>query len=219
MKLLIVDDDSMVRRELVICLRLHGFVMDEADNGERAVALAHINEYDLIILDLTLPDMEGGEVCERLRRSKRNAPILVLSVVADPSSKARLLNTGADDYLSKPFSCEELVARVRALLRRRQGTPHDVVKVSDIEMDILRQHVRRRRRSIPLTAKEFSLLEYLMLHAGTVVRKATLIEHVWDSASNPFSGAIDTHMHHLRRKLGSPEVIHTVYRRGYRIDT
>lgn len=218
MKILVVDDDEAVRSGIVTCVRQNGFAADEAGSGAQGIALAHINEYDAVVLDLNLPDMEGSQVCKRMREGKRQSPILMLSVVSDASSKARLLNAGADDYLGKPFSCEELIARLRALFRRRGIIVAQTLRASGITLDPAEHTVRRGRRRILLTLKEFSILEYLMLHAGEVVPKSRLFEHVWDLRSDPFSGAIDTHLCHLRAKLGKPAVIHTLYGRGYRID-
>lgn len=217
MKALVIDDDQDICGFLRAHLPARGFTVDIGHEGQTAISLARLNEYDLLVLDLNLPDMSGEEVIQALRQANIEIPILVFSVVANTESKVRLLNCGADDYLVKPFSFEELVARMNALLRRPTALTSDIMAVDDLEMDTKKQTVMRRGRMIELTRKEFAILECLLRRRGEVVSKGALIEHVWQSSANPFSDALDTHLTNLRKKLGEPELIHTVHGRGYRI--
>lgn len=218
MRVLVVEDDREIAGFLASHLPRAGFAVDTAYTGASALSLVRVNEYDLLILDLHLPDMGGDQVCAEVRRKKRVPPMLVLTVVSDVSSKVRLLNIGADDYLPKPFSFDELIARMRALLRRPVETAPDSIAAGDLEMDISRHTVTRAGEKIPLTRKEFAILEYMLRHRGRLVPKTALIEHVWDASADPFSSSIETHMTNLRKKLGQPTLIHTLHGRGYRID-
>lgn len=217
MKVLVIDDDQDICGFLKAHLPARGFEVEVGYEGQTAIAALHLSEYDLLVLDLNLPDMAGEEVIHSLRQRGQKLPVLVFSVVANVDSKVRLLNSGADDYLVKPFSFEELVARMRALTRRPPTALSDILMAADLEMDVGKQSVRRGDQTIALTRKEFAILECLLRHQGEVVSKSMLIDRVWDSAANPFSDAIDTHLTNLRKKLGEPELIHTVHGRGYRI--
>lgn len=218
MKVLVADDDVHITAFLESHLPSRGFVVDVAHTGAAAIAAARTNEYDLILLDMNLPDMTGDEVVQSLQGKLEIPPILMLTVIADPSMKVRLLNAGADDYMVKPFLFDELIARMHALLRRSPQITPDSMKIGDIELDLRMQTVRKAGEPIILTRKEFALLAYLMRNQGIIVPKSTLIEHVWDSSSNAFSAAIETHMANLRRKLGSPNLIQTIHSRGYMIE-
>lgn len=215
MRVLIIEDDQ----DMLTFLRAHlpprGFVVDAAETGVEGLRLARVNAYDLVLLDLNLPDMRGEEVVEALQQAAAVPPILMLTVVGDADSKVRLLSIGADDYLAKPFSFDELVARMHALLRRPRDVTPNVLRVDDLTLDLSRQSLTRNGKLIPLTLKEFMLFSYLMRHQGRVVAKSTLIEHVWNDAADPFSNSLDTHMTNLRRKLGKPDPIRTVHGRGY----
>lgn len=215
MKVLLIEDDENIADFLSVHLPAHSFVVDVAQNGASSLRLMRTNEYDIVVLDYHLPDMNGEEVIGRLRAQGIPTPVLLLTVVTDAWSKARLLDAGADDYLEKPFLLEELVARMRALLRRAPHAPKDILKSGNLTLDTETQLVQRAGKIIPLTRKEFVLLEYLLHHKGKLVPKTTLIEHAWDSSGNPFSATLDTHMTNLRRKLGSPELIETVHGRGF----
>lgn len=218
MKVLVIDDDIDITDFLESHLPERGFAVDSANDGSSGIRLACMNEYDLILLDLNLPDMTGETIVETLHERERVPPIIMLTVVADSSSKVRFLNAGADDYLVKPFLFDELIARMRALLRRSDHRTPDVITIGDVVVDSNAQTVHRAGEHIPLTRKEFALLEQLARAQGTVLSKGALIEHVWDSSANAFSSAIDTHMTNLRRKLGDPEIIRTLHGRGYTID-
>lgn len=215
MKILIVEDDEHIASYLHTHLAAESFVVDLADTGTTGIRLATTNEYDLLLIDLTLPDMDGSEVIAQLRARGFKTPILILTVISDAWSKVRVLNAGADDYLEKPFLLEELVARMRALLRR----PHTVIplelRIQDIILDAGTQTVHRGGERIPLTRKEYVLFEYLVRNRGMVGSRPTLIEHAWDSSADMFSLSLDTHMMNLRKKLKEPSVIETVHSRGY----
>lgn len=218
MKVLVIEDDVDMRDALTSRLPAHGFAVDGAADGTSGIGLARLNAYDLILLDLNLPDMPGESIVKAVHQSAETPPILMLSVVADSRMKARLLNAGADDYLEKPFSFDELVARMRALLRRPHRVTPAVLSVADLEFDTGTQRVVRANREVQLTRIELALLEYLLREAGTVVSKETLIEHVWNSATDPFSNSLEAHLSNLRKKLGEPPLINTVHGRGYIIE-
>lgn len=222
MRLLIVDDEESVREALAENLRMQCFVVDTAKDGTEGSYLARTNAYDLVILDNMLPEKSGLTVCQEIRKTGHMMPILMLSVLSDTWRKVELLNHGADDYLLKPFSFEELAARIRALLRRPAALESDVLCIDDLSLDTKRQAVRRGEKGIYLTRKEFTLLEYLMRNQGTVLSRGMIMEHVWDMSSDPFSNTIESHILSLRKKVDNvPErkLIYTVPGRGYKIDT
>lgn len=218
MRVLLVDDDEHIQEFLVSGLLEKGFAVDAAGTGERGIHLGTNNDYDLVLLDLNLPDMGGEDVIEALHKKTHVPRILLLTVTTSAWSKVRLLEAGADDYLEKPFLFEELVARMHALLRRAQDLIPNVLIVGDIILNVSAQSVLRDKHPITLTPKEFGLLEYLLRNRGSVVSKSELIEHVWDSSADPFSSSVDTHMTNLRQKLGTPDIIKTIHSRGYTVE-
>ncbi len=215
MRILIIEDDQEIAGFLGQHLPPQGFACDLAATGEEGVRLAQLHGYDLIALDLNLPDMDGEDVVTHLRESSPVVPILMLTVVGTSESKVRLLSAGADDYLEKPFVFEELVARMRALLRRSHAVIPDVLQAGDLKIDAQQRRAWYRSRLLPLTGKEFSLLEYLMRHQGSVVPKEELIEHVWSAAADPFSNSVETHLANVRKKIGKDKLIRTIHGRGY----
>ncbi len=215
MRVLIIEDDPDMAGFLDQHLPERGFVVDLAGTGGAGLLLAAQNQYDLIVLDLHLPDMSGEVVIEKIHARERIPPILMLTVMDNPETKTRLLWAGADDYLSKPFSFEELVARMRALLRRSSEVTPDTLQIGDLMLDIRMRTVTRGVTPVGLTAKEFLVLEYLMRNRGSVVSKDMLIEHIWNASVNPFSNAIEMHLVNLRKKLGTPVLIRTEHGRGY----
>lgn len=217
MKVLIAEDDENIAEFLCARLPSYGFAVDHVPDAESAIRNLRINGYDLVLLDLHLPDMSGATVIEALKRYASPPPVLMLTVVADAWSKAELINAGADDYLAKPFLLEELIARMRALLRRPRERMPDLLSACGICLNPYKRTAERDGRDLELTATEFALLEYLLRSQGRVVPKAELVEHVWDSAVDPFSAAVDTHLTNVRRKLGEPRAIETIHRRGYLI--
>lgn len=221
MRILIVDDEEGVRDLLGHTLKAEGFAVDTASDGERGSYLARTNEYDIIVLDNRLPKKSGIEVVREVRAGGVETPILVLSVLGDTRFKSDLINAGADDYLAKPYSFEELVARIRALLRRPKQILGDVLRVDDLTLETKAHTARRGKRELTLTRKEFSLLEYLMRNQGAVLTRGMIMEHVWDMNADPFSNTIESHIASLRRKIerkGSNPLIKTVPGRGYKIE-
>lgn len=221
MRILIVDDEEGVRDMLQHTLKAEGFAVDSAEDGERGSYLARTNEYDIIVLDNRLPKKSGIEVVREVRLNDVETPILILSVLGDARYKSDLLNAGADDYLAKPYSFEELVARIRALLRRPKQVLADVLHVEDLTLDTKAHTVHRGTNALVLTHKEFSLLEYLMRNQGAALTRGMLMEHVWDMNADPFSNTIESHIASLRRKIerkGSIQLIKTISGRGYKIE-
>ncbi len=221
MRVLIVEDELDFANALARGLRQKGYAVDIAINGEEGWELGEINEYDLAILDLNLPKLDGLEVCRRLRASKPGLLILMLTARSRLEDKIVGLDLGADDYLVKPFHFEELTARIRALLRRDLRVREPILSIRDLRLDPAGRIAWQGKRRLELTNKEFAILEYLMRHPGEVVSQEDLIEHVWNEDVNLFSTSIRVHIHSLRRKLGesvdSPRYIETITGIGYRV--
>jgi DNA-binding response OmpR family regulator len=221
MRILLIDDEKAVRDMLCQHLRAESFAVDVAEDGTEGSYLARTNTYDLVILDNMLPEKSGRTVCQEIRKTGLHVPILMLSVLGETRQKVDLINAGADDYMVKPFSFDELMARIRALLRRPAKLEGDVITVSELTLDTKNQNVKLAGESIYLTRKEFMLLEYLMRNLGTVLSRGMIMEHVWDMASDPFSNTIESHILSLRKKLGDMverRFIQTVPGRGYKMD-
>lgn len=221
MRLLIIEDEKETINFLKSSFEEQGFAVDTVENGINGSYMARTNDYDLIILDHILPGKNGFEICNDVRAEGKHTPIIMLSVKSEIDHKVDLLNSGVDDYVAKPFSFNELVARVRAILRRPRDIKGDVLTFDDLILDVQRQTVFRNGEKIYLTRKEFSLLEYLMKNIGAVLSRGMIMEHVWDSAGDPFSNTIEAHILNLRRKLEAGErskLIHSVPGRGYKID-
>jgi two-component system, OmpR family, response regulator len=221
MRILLVEDDDDIRHSLRLALQAEHYAVDTAADGERGIYLGRTNEYDLIILDNMLPKKTGIEVCQALRGCGHDMPILILSVRSEILQKIDLLDAGADDYLCKPFSFNELTARARALTRRHPELEEACLRVDDMIIDKNRQVVTRGGTDIYLTRKEFALLEYLARHPGHVMSRSTIMEHVWDINCDPFSNTIEAHVRNIRKKIelpGSRKLLHTVPGRGYKLD-
>ena len=221
MRILVVEDDPKINEFLKISLESEYFVVDTTFDGEEGVYLGTTNDYDVIILDFMLPRNTGLDICKELRTRNIKTPIIGLSVKSETVNKIGFLNAGADDYLTKPFSFEELVARIRALLRRPKELQSDILEIGDLELDCKRHIVKKNGQEVYLTRKEFLLLEYLMRNRGTVLSRGMILEHVWDMNADPFSNTIETHIMTLRRKLDSERharLIQTVPGIGYRFD-
>ena len=223
MRLLIVEDDPNMARFLQKGLQEERYAVDVASDGEEGLLLASVSPYDLIILDIMLPKLDGLTVCNRLRADRRTTPILLLTARESVESKVAGLNGGADDYLTKPFAFAELVARVRALLRRgNTQQPLTQLKAADLELDPVSHRVRRAGQEIVLTNKEFALLEYLLRNADQVLTRTAIIEHVWDMHYDSMTNIVDVHVRALRAKIDrdfSPPLIHTVRGVGYVLKT
>jgi two-component system, OmpR family, copper resistance phosphate regulon response regulator CusR len=201
MRILVVEDDRKVAGFIEQGLHEEGYAVDLARDGDEATMLAHVNEYDVILLDVMLPKKNGFQVAMELRSEGRATPILMLTSRDAVEDVVRGLDSGADDYLAKPFPFDELLARVRALIRRGGAARLDVLRYDVVAMDRLRHVVTANDRPLDLTPKEFQLLEYFLLHAEEVVRRTTLLEKVWDMQFDPESNVIDVHIKNLRRKL------------------
>lgn len=220
MRILVIEDEKEIREYLKSGLLAENYAVDTAEDGEKGCFFARTNNYDLIIMDNYLPGKKGWEICAELRKEKNNVPILMLSVNKDVETKVELLNIGADDYLPKPFSFEELLARTRALMRRPKKIEEEILIIDNLAVDTNNQTVKLNNKEIYLTKKEFALLEYLMRNIGRVLSRAVIMEHVWDMNADPFSNTVETHIRNLRRKLNkgnSNDFIHTVSGRGYKI--
>ena len=221
MRLLVVEDETQVRDFLKISFEAECFAVDATGDGAEGLRLALINEYNVIILDYMLPNRTGLEICSELRAKGRTTPVLILSVNEETDIKAHIINAGADDYLTKPFSFIELHARIRALLRRSNVVNGPIYTAHDITLDSQSHTVTKGDKTINLTRKEFMLLECLMRHRGTVLSRGMLMEHVWDMNADPFSNTIETHIMTLRRKVDTDKqmkLICTVPGIGYKID-
>jgi two-component system, OmpR family, copper resistance phosphate regulon response regulator CusR len=201
MRILLVEDDPGVRRFVVKGLREQAYAVDIAATGEDALYQADINEYDLIILDVMIPPPDGFEVCRRLRKSGKQMPILMLTARDAVEDRVSGLDRGADDYLTKPFEFRELLARLRALLRRSTELHPPRLSVGELVLDTAAQNATLGGDAISLTHKEYALLEYLVRNAGRVVSRAEIAEHVWDESFDPFSNLIEVYINRLRRKI------------------
>ena len=219
-RLLLVEDDPSLARVIERGLTEEGHAVDHASTLARASEANAINDYDLLVLDLGLPDGDGTELCREVRASGSGTPILMLTARDGISDRVRGLDAGADDYLTKPFAYPELAARVRALLRRPKQTSHPILEAEDVRLDPAAHTVWRGAIMVPLTPREFSLLEYLLRHPGEVCRREDLLEHVWDANYDGLSNVVDVHIANVRRKLempGSVDPIETIRGVGYRI--
>jgi len=218
MKILIIEDEKLIADNLKTGLEQHRFTVDVAYTGREGYHLAHDFEYDVIILDLMLPDIEGEELCRRLRQEKIETFILMLTAKKQLGNIVEGLNCGADDYLTKPFEFSELLARIRALLRRPSKNKKNIFYCHEIKLDLDKELVFVKNREINLTKKEFMILEYLLRHKGQLISRNQLLEHAWDRNVDIFTNVVDSHIKNLRRKLGRfSRYISTVYGSGYRI--
>lgn len=220
MRILVAEDDPHLGPSLKKGLEESHYAVDLVADGEEALSVGLAVPYNLIILDILLPRLDGLEVCKRLRDQKRMTPILFLSALSGLEHRVSGLDIGGDDYLTKPFAFRELEARVRALLRREGPSKTSVLRFHDITLDTLSHEVRRGEREISLTSKEYVLLELLMRHPGQVLSRGMITEHMWNVDSDHLSNVIDVYIRYLRRKLcegGEPDVIHTIRGFGYQL--
>lgn len=221
MRILAVEDDHKIASAIKRGLSQESFAVDVEYDGESGFGAASTLPYDLIILDRMLPGMDGIEICKKLREQNIHTPVIMLTAKSNVSERVEGLNAGADDYLPKPFSFEELLARIRALLRRPKETQSDELKVGDLVLNTLSFNISRAGKPIQLSSKEFALLEYLMRNPGRVLSKENIIEHVWDFDSDILPNNVEVYVGYLRNKVDKPfkkPLIHTVRGFGYKIE-
>lgn len=224
MRLLLIEDEPEIAVHITRGLERASYAVDTVDDGQLGLYTASVNQYDLILCDYMLPHRDGITLARELRARNIGTPMLMLTVVDDLGTKIKALDAGIDDFLCKPFSFEELLARVRAILRRGQDLQHDLMTCGDLELDVQAHTVARAGKPIKLTRKEFMLLEYLIRKKGQAVPRSELLEHVWDSAADPLTNSIEVHIRYLRRKIDEPfkksgPLIHTVHGVGYKLTT
>jgi two-component system copper resistance phosphate regulon response regulator CusR len=220
MRILLVEDEEKVARFVARGLRAEGFAVDEAADGKQGLDLALAYHYDLVILDIMLPGISGTEILKRVRERGATPPVLMLTAKDVVGYKVAHFEAGADDYLTKPFAFAELQARARALLRRGTGDNAAKIVVGDLEIDRLAHLVKRGGRRVDLSAKEYSLLEYLAANAGRVLSRTMIVEHVWDQSFEGLTNIVDVYVKQLRNKIdtGAPrKLIHTMRGVGYRL--
>ena len=219
MRVLLIEDDTSASKSIGACLLAEGYVWDTTESGEDGIELARLYDYDIIVLDLMLADMDGFQVLRRLRSSEVNTPVLVTSLANEPDDKVRSLELGADDFLARPFDCRELVARVQAIVRRAKGYAQPVIKVGKLAIDLGAHSAEVDGRMIPLTNKEYGVLEMLTLRKGVTLSKETFLNHLYGGVDEPDSKIIDVFVCKLRKKLaevsGGENYIETVWGRGY----
>jgi len=218
MRILVIEDEKKIAEFIRRGLKEEGYAVDVAFDGEEGHFLAKTQDYDLLVLDLMIPKVDGIGLCKRLRQEKLQIPILMLTAKDTVKDKVAGLDAGANDYLTKPFSFEEFLARVRALLRQKGGAVATKLEAGDLVMDLLSHKVWREDKEIVLTTKEFMLLEYLMRHAGVLVTRTMISEHVWDINFDTLTNVIDVYINYLRNKVDrgfKKKVIQTVRGRGY----
>jgi two-component system copper resistance phosphate regulon response regulator CusR len=220
MRILVVEDEKRIADFLGRGLESAGYAVDIAPDGQTALDMLHATDYDLITLDMMLPDMDGFKVLEKIRNRKTNPPVLILSARGAVEDRVKGLELGADDYLTKPFAFVELLARVRVLLRRGQPTPERLI-VGELSLDCIRRKVVRSGDTIELAPKEFSILEYLMRNKGRPLSRTMIVEHVWDMDYDGLTNIVDVYIRHLRSKIDDrypAKLIHTVRGVGYMLD-
>ena len=218
MRILVVEDEKKIADFIKRGLKEEGYAVDAAYDGEQGYFMATTQDYDLVILDLMLPKIDGLTLCRKLRGEKVRSPVLMLTAKDTVKDKVSGLDAGADDYLTKPFAFEEFLARVRALLRKREAAAPTKLTVGDLTLDLVTHKVSREDKEIDLTAKEYALLEYLMRNAGSVVTRTMISEHVWDVNFDSFTNVIDVYVNYLRKKIDAGrknKLIQTVRGRGY----
>lgn len=222
MKILIIEDDEILNKALKASLEKEGYTVDcilDGEEGRQRINMYH-ESYDLVILDLLLPGCSGADVCRDARDKDITIPIMVLTGLEDEDTKVSILDSGADDYLTKPFSVPELTARVRAILRRPHQSLSPILEIASLSLDPTNRKVFRNQKEVALTLKEFKLLEHFMRHPNQVITRDQILEHVWDFNFDSFSNLVDVHINKLRKKIneeGGVDVIETVRGVGYRL--
>jgi two-component system OmpR family response regulator len=211
MRILIVEDEPDLLRSLAQALREEGYAVDTANNGEDGLFNAESCDYDAIVLDVMLPKLDGWEILKRLRKTKKT-PVLMLTARDQSRDRVRGLDTGADDYVVKPFDLSELFARLRALIRRSANKTTNLIEIGDVIIDTAARHVSLKEKPVELTAREYALVEFIALHRGEVVTRTQLYEHLFDENDDTFSNLLDVHVSNVRKKLGAEFI---VTRRGH----
>jgi heavy metal response regulator len=220
MRILVIEDEKKVADFIKKGLEEEHYAVDTAYDGERGLYMTEINEYDLIVLDLMIPKIDGWGVLKRVRANKNNVPILVLTAKDALEDIVRGLDSGCDDYLTKPFAFVEFLARIRALLRRERTDKEPVLKIADLTLSLVTHRVMRKDKEIELTSKEYALLEYMMRNPSKVLTRAMISEHVWDYHFDSLTNVIDVYVNYLRKKIDKdfdPKLIHTIRGVGYMI--
>ncbi len=221
MRILVIEDDDELRGLLKKSLEAENFTVDTADNGEIGSYVARTNRYNLVVLDYLMPKKNGDQVCKELRAAGITSPILIISVQAEVAAKINLLECGADDYLCKPFSFSELVARIHSLLRRSYDIKDPVLRLDDLTIDTEAKSLTKSGKGIYLTRKEYMLLECMAKRIGHVITRSEIMEEVWGNDTDPFSNTVEAHVRNLRKKIETSaheRYIHTIPGRGYKFD-
>ncbi|MEN9605080.1 MAG: putative transcriptional regulator involved in heavy-metal (Cu/Zn) homeostasis [Candidatus Parcubacteria bacterium] len=221
MRVLLIEDDVDLCNALTECLSGEGIIADMCTEGDTGSYIARTNNYDVLVIDNILPKKNGIDVCKELRMAKVKTPILVMSIHAEIDTKVSYLEAGADDYIAKPFSIAEFVARLKALTRRPYEIADPVIIIDDLTIDTVTQTVARSGKPVYMTRKEFMILEQISKRPGQVVSRADIMDHVWDRNFDPFSNSIETHISNIRKKIdtGKKKRIETIPGRGYRFST
>lgn len=214
MRILVIEDEADLRRVIGQALREEGYAVDEAADGEAGLHKTEVWDYDVVVLDLMLPRVDGWEVLTRLRRKSQRAAVLLLTARDEVGDRVRGLDAGADDYLVKPFALTELIARIRALIRRATGNAVSTIAIGDVIVETAARRVKRGDEAIVLTAREYALVEFLVLHRGRLVTRTMLYDHLFDENESSFSNLVDVHVHNVRKKLGK-DFIQTRRGHGY----
>ncbi len=218
MRVLLVEDDLTTARGITLMLKQAGMIVDTADTGEEAVELGRLYDYDIVVLDLMLPDIDGSEVVRRLRAARIETPVLILSGVSRPQTKVKVFGMGADDFITKPFDQQELIARIQAIVRRAKGFSQPTLSVGPLNLNLGSREVTVGGRSVHLTGKEYAILELLALRKGVVMTKEAFLNHLYGGIDEPEVKIIDVFICKLRKKLaqaGATDLIGTVWGRGY----
>ena len=216
MRILVIEDEPDLLASLAQALREEGYAVDTADNGDDGLFAAEGTDYDAIVLDVMLPGLDGWEILKRLRKTKKT-PVLMLTARDQSRDRVRGLDTGADDYVVKPFDLDELFARLRAIIRRSTNKTTNVIEIGDVTMDTAARHVFLKGKPVELTAREYTLVEFLCLHRGKVITRTQLYEHLFDENESSLSNLLDVHVSNVRKKLGA-EFIATRRGHGYCIE-
>ena len=220
MKILIIEDNLVLADTVKRALQSKGYIVDVAGDGKTGSYIARTNKYHIILLDLILPDKSGVIVCKDIRKSGITSPIIIISSQSDINDKITMLDIGADDYLTKPFSIEELIARIKALSRRPYNISDEVIMLHDLTINTSNQTVTKYGKEIYLTRKEYALLHCFARNEGKIVSRGHILEEVWEKDCNPFTNTIETHVRNLRKKIETnKKIIHTINGRGYKIST